>query len=53
MRWLDIEQVILSLSIFLGLNAVYSLSAWLFPPVAVGVVVGLVGCTLIAYTLSR
>lgn len=52
MNWLELDQVILSLSLFLAGNAVFCLASWLLPPIVVGVVVGLGGCFTVTWVLT-
>jgi hypothetical protein len=53
MSWLELDQIILVLSLFLAGNAIYCLAAWLLPAIAVTVTVTLGGCFVVAWVLSR
>lgn len=53
MSWLELEQIVLALSLFLAGNAVYCLASWLLPSIAVGIVVTLGGCFTVAWVLSK
>lgn len=53
MSWLEMDQVLLSLSIALSGNAIYCLAAWLLPPVVTIAVVALGGLFVVAWVLTK